>query len=95
MGYEKSIKKVSGKKGKDILLFALSTCPWCKKTKALLKNLGVEHSYIDVDLLEGKDKEDVLKEIRKYADESFPLIIIDKKKVVQGFDEEEIRKNCK
>jgi len=33
------------------MLYALSTCVWCKKTKELLASLGVDHSYVFVDLL--------------------------------------------
>ena len=43
----------------NIMLFALSTCVWCKKTKALLKELGIAYDYIDVDLLEGVEGNEV------------------------------------
>ena len=55
-------KKVKGKNCGKIIIYALSTCGWCKRTKELLSSLGVEYSYIDVDLLEGDDR-------RKAADE--------------------------
>jgi len=32
---------VDGKKAGHIVIYALSTCPWCKKTKKLLDDLGV------------------------------------------------------
>ena len=38
------------------MLYALSTCVWCRRTKQLLDQLGVEYDYVDVDLLEGGDK---------------------------------------
>ncbi|PXF56785.1 MAG: hypothetical protein C4B59_16340, partial [Candidatus Methanogaster sp.] len=37
-------------KGK-IILYALSTCVWCKKTKKLLTELGVDFHYVYADLL--------------------------------------------
>jgi glutaredoxin-like protein NrdH len=58
MPYQNQIKKVPGLKVKEVMLFALSTCIWCKKTKQLLKDLGLEYSYVDVDLLVGRDQED-------------------------------------
>jgi glutaredoxin-like protein NrdH len=33
--------KVPGKKKADIMLFALSTCVWCGKTKKLLDDMGL------------------------------------------------------
>jgi glutaredoxin len=95
VSYQSRIKKVSGKNKGDVFIFALSTCVWCMKTKKLFKDLGVAYSYVDVDLLEGKAKEEASKEIMKLSGEhSFPTIIIDGKKVIQGFDEEAIRDFC-
>ena len=31
--------------------YAMSTCVWWKKTKRLLDELGLEYSYVDVDVL--------------------------------------------
>jgi glutaredoxin-like protein NrdH len=75
------------------MLYTLSTCIWCKKTKALLKELGVEFSYEDVDLLEGSEEERANTEMEGYANSvSFPLIILDGKNFAMGFEEEKIRK---
>ena len=83
---------VDGKKKGEIMLYALSTCGWCKKTKALLKELGVEYHYIDVDLVKGVEQDMVVKEIMKYnPDGNFPTIVIDSKKCIVGFKEDEIR----
>ena len=76
MPYQSYIKKVSGQKAKEIMLFTLSTCIWCKKTKALLKDLGLEHSYVDVDLLFGRDQEDAYDTMNKFSHStSFPTIM--------------------
>jgi len=50
-----AIQHVHGKNVGHIMLYALSTCPWCKKTKKLLDDLGVEYYYEDVDFLGGDD----------------------------------------
>ena len=90
MSYKSSIKTVSGKKGPKIFLFTLSTCVWCKKTKALFKDLGVNYSYVDVDLLEGSNQDEAVNEMGKYSPStSFPTILIDKE-VILGFDPEKI-----
>ncbi|MGB9721787.1 MAG: glutaredoxin family protein [bacterium] len=81
-----------GKKKGGILLYALSTCIWCRKTKNLLNELGVEYSYIDVDLLEGEEKERIKKEIEKWNPSlSFPTLVIDDSKCIIGFKEKEIK----
>jgi glutaredoxin len=87
------MEHISGKKMGNVMLYTLSTCIWCKKTKALLKELGVDFSYEDVDLLEDEESEKTEKEMDKYDnDPSFPLIIIDGKKFYSGYDEDKMRK---
>jgi glutaredoxin-like protein NrdH len=44
-------KHVDGKSAGEIMLYALSTCGWCKKTKDILSKLGVAYDYINVDEL--------------------------------------------
>ena len=74
------------------MLYALSTCGWCKKTKALLNELGVEYDYTDVDLLVGEEQDAVVKEIVKYNPSSnFPTLVIDSQKCIVGFKEDDIR----
>jgi len=84
-------KHIDGEYKCDILIYALSTCVWCKKTKKFLLDKGVSYDYIDVDLLDDEDEEIVREEIRKYTNSSsFPTIIIDNKDCVLGFNEERI-----
>ena len=83
---------VSWKNAGSLMLYALSTCPWCKKVKALLEELGVEYDFIDVDLLRGKEREDAISTVRKWNPGlSFPVLVIDNAKSINGFREEEIR----
>ncbi len=88
--------KVKGSDKGSLVLLALSTCVWCKKTKKLLEELGVSFEFEDVDLLEGSAREKVLAEFEKWnSGGGFPLLIIDNKKCIKGFNEEEIRKALK
>ena len=48
-GIGMALEHVSGKNAGDVKLYALSTCPWCKKIKTLLNELGVEYYFVDVD----------------------------------------------
>lgn len=42
------LEHVDGENKGNIVLFALSTCGWCKKTRMLIEDLGVEYDYIYV-----------------------------------------------
>lgn len=86
------LKHVAGKKKGDIMLYALSTCVWCKKTKKLLNELGVDYNYIDVDLLEGAKKEKAKEEVMRWNPKcSFPTLVIDNEKCITGYDEKKIK----
>lgn len=84
--------RVNGRNRGDIRLYALSTCGWCAKTKELLNSLGVEYSYVFVDLLPQKELADALLEVEKFNPSgSFPTLVINGSKVIVGFRETEIR----
>jgi len=86
------IEHVDGKKKGKIILYALSTCGWCNKTKDLLRELGVDFDYTYVDLLDGKEQDDAMDEVEKWNPKgSFPTLVIRDKKGIVGFREEEIR----
>ncbi len=85
-------KKVQGdRKDHQVLLYALSTCGWCKMTKAFLVDKSVEYEYVDVDKLEHADKEVVNQDIKKRGGRiAFPTIIIDDKTIITGFKKDKI-----
>jgi glutaredoxin len=86
------IEHVKGKNKGKIILYALSTCGWCEKTKELLNKLDVEYSYIFVDLLNENDKDKVMKDIEKWnSNLSFPTLIINNQKCIVGFKEDKIK----
>ena len=87
-----NVIKIKGKDKGKVMLYALSTCGWCKKTKNLLRDLDAEYSYIDVDKLEGAEKEMVMDEVIKWNPAcSFPTLVINDK-CITGFKEDEIKK---
>ncbi|MCX7944860.1 MAG: glutaredoxin family protein [Deltaproteobacteria bacterium] len=89
-------EKKSRKSNRKVFLFALSTCIWCRKTKALLDELGVKYDFVDVDLLEGEEKERVRNRMRKFNPQmSFPTIVIDDEVCIAGFDEKRIREELR
>ena len=83
---------VNGEDKGKVVLFALSTCGWCAKTKELLAELGVRHSYVYVDLLGPDEIEEALTEVESYNPSgSFPTLVINDSRVIVGFREQEIR----
>jgi glutaredoxin-like protein NrdH len=90
------IEHVSGKNAGKLMLYALSTCIWCKKTKQLLTDLGVEYDYLFVDLLQGQEKEQTIALIEKWnPDCSFPTLVVNDSKCIVGFKENEIKEALK
>jgi glutaredoxin-like protein NrdH len=79
--------KVQGKQNKHkVVLYALSTCVWCKMTKQFLKDNGIEYDYIDVDLCQEEDKQKIRENIQsKGGPLSYPTTIVDDKVVITGF----------
>lgn len=90
------MKHIEGTNKGRVVLYALSTCQWCMKTKALLDQLNIEYSYIDVDLADEKDQDEIVEEIKKYNPaSSFPTLVVDNNYTIVGFDEKKIRERFK
>jgi glutaredoxin-like protein NrdH len=85
--------KVSGKKNDHkVTVFALSTCVWCKLTKQFLSDNGVAFEFVDVDLLDDKDKSKVHETIMsKGGGLSYPTTIVDDKTVITGFRKDQLK----
>lgn len=89
----KSMKHVEGRRKGDVELYALSTCIWCMRTKRLLDEIGVEYSYVDVDLLDEIDREKVMETIHKHNPKGgFPTLIINNDICIVGYKEIDIKK---
>lgn len=91
-----TVEHVAGKNAGQIMLYALSTCGWCRKTRELLQELGVEYSYEYVDLLQETQKDDAMKTVERWNPScSFPTLVIDNQKCIVGFKPDEVRKALK
>ena len=87
-----TVVHIPGRKSRHVMLYALSTCGWCQKTKKLLDDLGIEYDYEYVDLLEGDERERAIKEVSSWNPAcNFPTMVIDNKKCIVGYREDEIR----
>ncbi|HED24934.1 MAG TPA: glutaredoxin family protein [Firmicutes bacterium] len=74
-----------------IKVYALSTCPWCKKVKKLLEDNNIQYDFIDVDLAQGEEQQKALAEVEKLTGRrSFPVTVINDQ-VIEGFKKEELK----
>lgn len=84
---------VDGKDKGKVVLYALSTCMWCKKTKTLLKELEVAYDYVDIDLLPPEEKPEVREQVIKWKGQAvYPCIVINDERCIPRFDEVLIRR---
>ena len=76
----------------EVVLYALSTCGWCRRTKKMLDEAGVEYRALDVDLLEGEEKEQARAQVACHNPRrSSPTLVVDGEKVVIGYNEQRLR----
>jgi len=85
--------KVPGKNKKHrVLMYAISTCSWCKRAKKFLTDNRIEYEYVDVDLCSKEEREKIRSDILSHGGRlSYPTIIVDDRNLVTGFQEDEIR----
>ena len=85
--------KVTGKKNTHkVLVYALSTCVWCKMTKQFLQDNEIGYEYIDVDMCEPDEKEEIRKQITsKGGPLSYPTIIVDDNILITGFRKDKLK----
>ncbi len=78
-----------------IKVYALSTCPWCKKVKKFFEDEGVSFEAVDVDQVQGEEQKEALAEVEKLSGKrSFPVTVINEQ-VVVGFKPEELKEALK
>jgi len=76
---------------KKVKLYTLSTCSHCKATKKFLSENNIPFDVTEVDLLQGKEREDAINDVMQYnPNRSFPTIIIGNT-IIVGFKENDIR----
>ena len=85
--------RVEGENNKHkVLVYALSTCAWCRMTKKYLKDNNVEYEYVDVDLASDEDHEKIREGImRRGGEPSYPTIIVDDKTLITGFRKDKMK----
>lgn len=76
-------------------VYALSTCPYCKRTRRFLDEHKVAYDCIEVDMLDDAEQDKAIEEVQKLTGRSsFPVVIIGDE-IIVGHDEERLRKALK
>ena len=82
---------IDGEDRGKIVLYALSTCLWCRKTRELLDKLQVAYDYVYIDQLGEEERAETTDEVAKWnPDRTFPTIIIDDNCIV-GYEADKIQ----
>lgn len=77
--------------GRSVVVYALSTCGFCRRALGFLRNNGVDFRYVYVDNLPTDIRNAVKAELREryQIKELFPTLILDETEALTGFDPEE------
>lgn len=74
-----------------VKVFALSTCPYCRMTRAYLDENDVEYDVVEVDLLTGGERDEAVAEVKAISGgTSFPVILVDEE-IIVGFNKKRMK----
>jgi glutaredoxin len=74
---------------KKVKLYALSTCPWCRKAKQYFTKNNIPFEYTEYDLVSEDEQEKIIDTMDKYGGTGeYPFVIIGNKAVC-GYDPDE------
>lgn len=75
----------------EVFVYALSTCPWCRKTKQWFADNGVPFEFVDVDTLADAEQDAAAdKAFELSGGHRFPVVVINGE-VVVGFNPDQFR----
>ena len=90
------IKVKGSKKDHEVLVYALSTCGWCKKTKQFLNDNSIEYEYVDFDLASNEERQPIIDELTsKNIPLAFPITIINNKIMIRGYNPDKLREELR
>ncbi|MEM2942182.1 MAG: glutaredoxin family protein [Candidatus Bathyarchaeia archaeon] len=76
------------RKIKKVVMYTLSTCPWCRKTKQFFKERNIPFEYVDYDLASEEEQERIREEMLKYGGSTaFPFVKVGEE-VIIGYNPE-------
>jgi glutaredoxin-like protein NrdH len=79
----------------EVFVYALSTCPWCRKTKQWFDDSKIAYEAVDVDTL-SEDEQDVAadKAYELSGGRRFPVVVINGE-VVVGYNPDKFLEHLK
>lgn len=73
-------------------VYALSTCPYCKRTRRFLDDHKIDYECIEVDTLDDKAQDEVMDKVEKLSGKRvFPVVVVGKE-IIVGHDEAKLKK---
>ena len=79
----------------DVVVYALSTCPWCRKTKQWFTDAKISFESVDVDCLPD-DEQDAMadKAYRLSGGRRYPVVVINGE-VIVGYNPDKFLEHLK
>ncbi len=71
----------------EIVVYALSTCPYCKRAVEFLRKKGADFETIYLDLVDEKEKQEIMKKMARITRVFAVPLIIRGNRHVLGYDE--------
>ena len=70
----------------EVFIYALSTCPWCRRTKQWFTDSGIAFDSVDVDSLPVAEQDEAAEKAYKLSGgRRFPVVVINGE-VIVGFN---------
>ena len=89
-------KVEGGNKENHVLLFTLTTCLRCKKTKDYLIEQDIAFEYIDVDVISEENRREIVDIlVSMKIPVGFPVSVIDDTKIISGYHPDELKETLK
>ncbi len=78
-----------------VRVYALTTCPYCKKTLKFLEENGIEPDVIFIDKLDSEKREMAMREAYSHAGMYAVPVVVHNDTVIVGFDREKLERLVK
>ncbi len=83
LGHKDSSDELEKAASKKVTIYALSTCPWCKKARKFFTEKGATVEYIEYDKADEETRKYIQEDCKSYMDDlGFPVVKIDGEAVV-------------
>jgi glutaredoxin-like protein NrdH len=79
----------------EVFVYALSTCPWCRKTKQWLDDSKIDYEFVDVDKLPDEEQDAAAdKAYELSGGRRYPVVVINGE-VIVGFSPDKFLEHLK